>query len=193
MILFIHVLLFPKKGNLKISKNYRGITLTALTVKVYNAVLLKLYPIWNWENSLEKSECVSEKLIHNINNSDYLINHWRSMSKKSQATLLFIDFFKMFNSIYKGKMGQLLLASDLPKETVIAIMMLYKNMTVVHSPDSNTNFFDIVAGILQRDTLAPYMFIICLNLCTLNTNRSNERKWFHTKKKQEAGILQKLW
>ena len=34
---------------------------------------------------------------------------------------------------------------------------------MVHSPDENTNFFDIVAGVLQWDTLAPYLFIICLD------------------------------
>ena len=39
--------------------------------------------------------------------------------------------------------------------------MLYKNTkAMVHSPDGNTDFFDIV-GVLQADTLAPYLFIIC--------------------------------
>ena len=33
----------------------------------------------------------------------------------------------------------------------------------VRSPDENTEYFDIVAGILQGDTLAPYLFIICLD------------------------------
>ena len=33
---------------------------------------------------------------------------------------------------------------------------------IVHSPDGDTDFFDIVTGILQVDILAPYMFIICL-------------------------------
>ena len=33
----------------------------------------------------------------------------------------------------------------------------------VHSPDGDTGFFDIVAGVLQGDTLAPYLFIICLD------------------------------
>ena len=31
---------FPKKGNLKITKNYRGITLTVRAGKFYNALLL---------------------------------------------------------------------------------------------------------------------------------------------------------
>ena len=43
-------------------------------------------------------------------------------------------------------------------------MMLYKNMKVkVCSPDTDTDYFNIVAGVLQRDTLAPYLFIICLD------------------------------
>ena len=33
----------------------------------------------------------------------------------------------------------------------------------VCSPDGNTGCFDIVAGVLQGDTLAPYLFIICLD------------------------------
>ena len=42
--------------------------------------------------------------------------------------------------------------------------MLYKNKKVkVHSLDENTDYFDIVADVLQGDTLAPYLFIICLD------------------------------
>ena len=33
----------------------------------------------------------------------------------------------------------------------------------VRSPDGDTEYFDIVAGVLQGDTLAPYFFIICLD------------------------------
>ena len=41
-------------------------------------------------------------------------------------------------------------------------MMMYKNTKVkVLSPDRDTDFFDIVAGVLQGDTVAPYWFIIC--------------------------------
>ena len=33
----------------------------------------------------------------------------------------------------------------------------------VCSPDGDTEYFDVVAGVLQRDTWAPYLFIICLD------------------------------
>ena len=43
-------------------------------------------------------------------------------------------------------------------------MILYRNTKVkVCSPDGDTVYFDIVAGVLQGDTLAPYLFIICLD------------------------------
>ena len=61
-------------------------------------------------------------------------------------------------------MEQILLAYGLPKETVAAIMMLYRNTKVkVCSPDGDTDYFNIVPSVLQRDTLALYLFIICLD------------------------------
>ena len=52
-------------------------------------------------------------------------------------------------------------------------MIIYKELLLVgertftlvflHSPDGDTEYFDIVAGVLQGDTLAPYLFIICLD------------------------------
>ena len=59
-------------------------------------------------------------------------------------------------------MEQILLVYGLPKETLTAITILYRNTKVkVRSPDGDTEYFDIVAGVLQGDTLAPYPFIIC--------------------------------
>ena len=67
-------------------------------------------------------------------------------------------------------MEQILLAYGIPKETVAAIMILYRNTKVkARSPDGDTYYFEIVAGVLQGDTLPPYLFIICLD-CVLRTS-----------------------
>ena len=67
---------------------------------------------------------------------------------------LFIDFSKIFASIHWGKMEQILLAYVHLKETVTAIMLHYKNKKVnVRSPNGNAEFLDIVADVLQGDTL----------------------------------------
>ena len=48
-----------------------------------------------------------------------------------KATLLSVDFFTAFTSIQRKKMEQILLEYGFLKETVIAIMMLYKNTNTV--------------------------------------------------------------
>ena len=61
-------------------------------------------------------------------------------------------------------MEQMLLAYGLPQETVASLMILYKNTKVkVCSPVGDTDYFHIVVGVLQEDTLAPYLFIIFLD------------------------------
>ena len=86
------------------------------------------------------------------------------VQKKLKATILSVNFTKAFDCIYRGKMEQILLTYGVPEEIIAAIMMLYKNTKVkVRSPDGDTDFFDIVARVLQGDTLTPYLFIICLD------------------------------
>ena len=48
-----------------------------------------------------------------------------------------------------------------PKKKIVkAIMMFNKNTKVkIRSPNGDTDFFGIVSGVLQGDTLAPYLFI----------------------------------
>ena len=77
-------------------------------------------------------------------------------AKNRQATILFVDFTKAFDSIHRRKMEQILPAYGTPKETVAAITILYRNTKVkVSSPDGDTDLFDIVAGVLQGDTPIP--------------------------------------
>ena len=88
-------------------------------------------------------------------------------AKNLEATILFVDFCKAFDSTHRGKIEQILLANGFLKETVTVIMMLYKNTIVkVRSPDVDTNGFDILAGVLKGDTLFPHLLIICLD-CVL--------------------------
>ena len=85
-------------------------------------------------------------------------------ARNQEATILFDDFSKTFDSIHRGNMEQILLAHDLPKETVTATMMLYRNMKVnMFSPDGDTDYFDIAVGVLQGGTLSPYLFMIYLD------------------------------
>ena len=85
-------------------------------------------------------------------------------AKNLPAVLLFIDFSKAFDSIHRQNMRKILLAYKIPEETVKGTMMLYTNTSsMVRSPDGDAHLFEITSGVLQGDTLAPYLFIICLD------------------------------
>ena len=158
------ILHLPKKGDLRLAKNYRGITLTSIAAKIYNALLRnRIEP--KIDNTLRKNQ---NGFRRNRSTTSQILTIRRILegvqAKNLQTTLLFVDFTKAFDSIHRRKMEQSLLAYGLPKETVAVIRILYKNTKVkVRSPDGDTEYFDIVAGVLQGDTLAPYLFIICLD------------------------------
>ena len=84
-----------------------------------------------------------------------------------EATLLCVEFSKAFDYVHRGNWEQIHQAYMFSKETVTALMMLYKyTKAMVRSPDSDTDFFDIVVWVFQRDTLAN---ISIHNLTRLST------------------------
>ena len=61
-------------------------------------------------------------------------------------------------------------------EIVDVVNMMYTNTTAqVLSPDGHTEFFQILDGVLQGNTLAPYLFNIALDYATRQAafNESN--------------------
>ena len=73
-------------------------------------------------------------------------------------------------------------------------MMLYKNTKVkVHSPDGDTDYFDIVVGVLQGDTLAPYLFIICLDyMLRTSINKMKDNSFKRTKERSRRYLAQTI-
>ena len=115
---------FSKKGDHRITKNNRGITLTA---KVHNALLLK-----------PKSRKYLGK-IRTAFKGIALQSHrvWQSvkLSKKYEQRIIrqhsHLQISPRHSIQYGGKMEQILFAYGLPKEIVTAIMMLYKYMKAI--------------------------------------------------------------
>ena len=81
-----------------------------------------------------------------------------------KAVFLFVDFNKAFDSIHRGKMMKILWAYGIPEQLVNAISKLYEETQAkVLLPDGETDYFEILAGVLQGDTLAPYLFAIVID------------------------------
>ena len=148
----------------RVTKNCQGITLISIAAKIYNTLLhSRIEP--KIDNFLRKNQ---NGFRRNRSTTSQILTIRRILEgvrvKNLQTTILLVNFTKAFDSIHRGKMEKILLPYGLPKETVAAIMILYRNTKVkVRSPDGDTDYFDIVAGVLQGDTLGPYLFIICVD------------------------------
>ena len=159
----------PKKGNLSLTTNYRGISLTPIAAKIYDKMILKrlqpfIDPILRPnQNGFRKGRgtigqiLTLRRLIEGIK------------AKNLKAVLTFIDFRKAFDSIDRSQLMKILKAYGIPEKIVKAIEIMYTDTQAkVLSPDGETDYFEILAGVLQGDTLAPYLFIIAIDYVMRN-------------------------
>ena len=74
-------------------------------------------------------------------------------------------------------------------------MMFYEGMkAMVYSPDGDTAFFKIIAGVLQGDTFVQCLFVLCLDYeFRTSIVLIKENVFVFKKKKETDDILQKLW
>lgn len=80
------------------------------------------------------------------------------------AVLCFIDFKKAFDSIHRRTMVKFLEAYGVPPNLLRAIATMYAGTRAkVVTPDGDSEEFVIQAGVMQGDTLAPFLFIIVLD------------------------------
>ena len=91
--------------------------------------------------------------------------------------MVFIDFSKAFDSIHRDRMFSILEAYGIPPMIVQAIKLIYENSSAqVLTPDGETSFFEILAGIFQGDTLAPFLFIIVLDYALKEAFKTSQKE-----------------
>ena len=154
----------PKKGDLSNPGNYRGISLTSLAAKIYNRLILnrllpKIDPLLRKnQNGFRKGRSTISQVLCLRRIIEEMRNH------KKEVTICFVDFKKAFDSISRETLFKILPLYGIPDHMVNAIKTLYTNTkAIVNTPDGETESFDILAGVLQGDTLAPFIFILVLD------------------------------
>jgi len=160
----LNIIPIPKSGDLSLGSNYRGISLSSLVAKTYNRMILnRIRPqldvhLRKNQNGFRTGRTTTSQILA----LRRIIEGVKD--KNLEATLIFIDFKKAFDTVHRGKMLQILKAYGVPDELVSAIGSMYKDTFArIISPDGETEAFKIMAGVLQGDTLAPYLFVIVVD------------------------------
>ena len=167
----------PKTGDLSDVGNYRGISLSSIVSKTVNKMILnRIQP--KIDSHLRKNQNgfkPSRSTTAHILSLRRIIEEVKA--NNLNAILIFIDFKKAFDSIHRTKMMNILKAYGVPPNLLNAIMHTYKNTRAkVVTPDGDTDYFDILAGVLQGDTLAPFLFAIVIDYCMRMAIGDDEEK-----------------
>ena len=84
-------------------------------------------------------------------------------------------------------MFKILAAYGIPQSIVDAIAIIYDNVRAkVLSPDGETDWFNLFVGVLQGDTLAPYLFIVVLDYVMRQATEGKEEELGLTLKKRQS-------
>ena len=154
----------PKKGDLSLMTNYRGISLMSIAAKVYNKILLNrirphVDPLLRNNQAGFRSGRSCAQQIH-------ILRRIMEGFKEYQLplTVTFVDFKKAFDSINRSVMFSVLRHYGIPKAVVDAIQVLYKDSNCAVMVDGNiSETFKVTTGVLQGDVLAPFLFIILVD------------------------------
>ena len=154
----------PKKGNLQLMTNYRGISLMSIAAKVYNKVLLnRIQPA---VDKLLRPNQAGFRLGRGCTQQIHILQRIFEGATAKQLPLFatFIDFKKAFDSINRTMMFAILRQYGIPEKIVQAIRTIYEHSTSRVLVDGKlSGEFRTNTGVLQGDVLAPFLFIIVID------------------------------
>ena len=154
-----------KKGNPSMCTNYRGIALMSTCAKLYNRLLLGRI-----RDGLDSHLRPNQNGFRPLRSTGQHVLAWRRIHEEVIATKFaslystFIDFSKAFDSVDWNYIENIMLSYDIPVETVDAVMSVYYGATAAVKSDGDiSDYFDLGVGVLQGDTLAPYLFVLVID------------------------------
>ena len=167
--------MIPKSGgNTSAPDGWRYIALMSYVSKVYDKMILnRISPIIDpllrtEQNGFRKKRSTLQQVMQLK-----LIYEEIQYRKNQQGVFLFVDYSNAFPSVSVDAIKAALKAFHVPQFLIDAILKMYSgHQGIVRNSDGLSAPFNITAGVLQGDTLAPFLFDLVLD-CILRKTLSH--------------------
>ena len=152
--------ILPKKGDLSLPGNHRGIMLLEAAYKIVTILLLnRLRPI---AERLDHEQQCGFRPGRGCNDAVFTVKMAMKKRKEhSQETwILFLDLVKAFDRVPRQLLWELLAKFGVPDKLVRLLKALHRDVTVKFEVDGITHEIKCTIGVKQGDILGPVLFII---------------------------------
>ena len=163
----------PKKGDLKVCDNWRGISLLDVVGKVFARIIqIRLQRIA--EEILPESQCGFRKgrgCTDMIFVARQLVE--KSIEHQQSLFILFVDLRKAYDSVPRDALWQVLEKSGVPPNMLNIIKSFHNGMkATIKIGSTQSESFSVCNGLRQGCTLAPTLFNLYFN-AVMNSWRSH--------------------
>ena len=164
----------PKKGNSPSLENQRGITKGCTFAKLINKLLLaRTCDIIKPQLlGVQSGFCTGRSTVEQTMALHCILDMCRV--SKRMTTIIFVDFNKALNSIDRHDIPIVLSKYGVSELLIANVMQFYIGTSaVVATAHKNTGKFQTTSGVLQGDSLAPFIFITQLDYVLCETLLNN--------------------
>ena len=155
-----------QKGDVNNPNNYRGISLSDVSSKVFGSIINRRLQEWVEENNITNEYQAGFKKGYSTIDHMFtllaLVQKQFSFNRKLYVA--FIDFQKAFDSINRSLLWSILLKNGINGKLFRCVKSMYENVKCkVRSGARFTEFINCTAGVKQGDVCSPVLFSVFIN------------------------------
>ena len=159
-----YIIKIPKKGDLSVCSNYRGISLLSVPSKIFNRVILNRIKnaadpkLRDNQAGFRKNRSCKDQI------ATLRVIVEQSLEWNTSLYINFIDYEKAFDSVDRNTLWKLLRHYGVPEKIVSLIRKSYDGMNnrVVHGQQL-TDSFKVHTGVRQGCLLSPFLFLLAID------------------------------
>ena len=160
----------PKKGDLSLCKNYRGIMLLSTAGKVLNRIILDRMRE-AVDKILRENQAgfrPSRSTAHQIATLRIIVE--QSLEWRSPLYVNFIDYEKAFDSLDRNVLRDLMANYGIPIKIISLVKNAYEGTSCRIFHDGGlTESFSIKTGVRQGCLLSPFLFLLAMDMVMKET------------------------